>query len=276
MTTRHVSAHNDYPFIPPLSLAAATATGGLLDAFFVIQGDPSFSLAEGSSEAESSGPYCSDEILHQVRLVSYALSGTNTVFTFQAKEGLRVWVLTFTVPNVLDPGKTGQVSNDDSTDCRAVLIFDSSKVAAGSGFVDIELEQARTQWHTEQVAEITLMNIFRCDGVENSSSFVPAAVFGGAGSSDLIIPWEDGYNCEVAFESDAGLRFLAGVGIGKGTSPDFGDTTSSCGSSEGVTETGFVSTINGFVPVNGDIPVTVSNGLGKQKARGKLQLVTRV
>ena len=184
MTTRHVSAENDYPFVPVLDTGDAAAVGGILDLYFVVQGQPT-GFEEGSSS--SSGEEEELERVHEIHLVSYSVSGPVTTYTFEAQENNEIWEITFDVPNTA--ADTGQVYNTDSTSCRAVLVFNSDTVVdAGSASVHIKVEPARAQWHTESVDSLNFLNIYRCNGVEDPDIEIGLP---SSGSSGADLAWTD-------------------------------------------------------------------------------------
>ena len=166
MTTRHVSAENDYPFQftgldtagsdnPDVGIAA-----GILDLYFIIQGEPTRAGDTGSSSAAPELPLI---YLSAYKVTDTAFehthgdpphgggtphpTGTVTEFVFDAVIGSNVWEIKFRVPNKSsteklrldgeirdDPGAIlGQVYNDDDTSCRAVLVFNSDKITTFGG-----------------------------------------------------------------------------------------------------------------------------------------------
>lgn len=265
MTTRHVSAEVDYPFIPELPAFERSVSSGILDLWFIIQGEPSYTETASSASASSSAPVVCDTT-PLVRLIGYTASGADTIFTFHAIKDLSTWVITFTVPNT--GAETGQVDNDDTTAVHAVLIFNSDNIpSSGSADVEMEVEPARAQWHTEVVDTITFKNIYRCSSIEDDS--VLSTIYTVSSSSPLHI--ENGHNTEISFE-DSILTFTAEQGIGQGVSPDIGDA-SDCPAA--AFDDQVVTTINGVSPVSGNIPIGVSNRLGKQRSTGRLELIAR-
>jgi hypothetical protein len=277
MTTRHVSSENDYPFIPLLDTADGLVTAGILDVFFVIQGASSFIDTSSSSAAAP----CTLNAVNFIQLTAYAVVGTTTTYTFRAQQRDRVWLITFDVPNDSASG-TGQTNNTDGSDVQAVLIYNADKViAAGSGSVSIEVEPGRAVWHTEQVDQIIFKNIARCAGVEDDTTLVAVDQFpnGEPLSTEIIIPFEDGYNTTVRYVKDA-LVFTGGTGFGRGLSPNLGDTVICDSSSSNstflsISANDLITTINGVRPVNGDIPIHVSQTLGKNQAVGILEIIAK-
>ena len=263
MTTRPISTQNDYPFVPEIPPALKPVCLGILDVFFVIQGSPT-----GTQSSSSGGD------IHDISLIEYSATGAVTEFVFRAQEENRYWDLTFDVPNSSNPGQTGAVYNTEGSGCRAVLFYRSDDIVAGSSSIRLEVEPGRTEWHTETVEALQFYNISRCNGVENEEVWVEVLIPASSSSGVLTYPWEDGYNCEV-MSVDGVLQFQVYRGAGKGISPDFGNTDPSCTSaSSSEAEQGIVL-INGISPVNGDIPLMVSNGLGKQRSTGKVEIVAK-
>jgi len=168
MTTRHVSAENDYPFQGVLSDPDAAAVAGILDLYFIIQGSATGSgTTESSSSSSSAAP-----VVPLIQLSSYTVGGSETEFMFDAVSGSNIWEIAFSVPNT--GASLGQVYNDDATSCHAVLIFNSDKIAtSGGGSTSIPVEPGRAQWHVEQVDDLSFFNIDRCNGVENEDSSWP-------------------------------------------------------------------------------------------------------
>ena len=269
MTTRHVSGEVDYPFVPPLPDFERAISAGILDVYFVIQGEPSFVTTSGSSSAAPASSSVPDEGCEEpaktVHLISSAVAGTDTIFTFHAVEGNKTWVITFTVPNI--NADIGQVDNDDLTDVKGVFIYNSSKIPASTTDLYIEVEPTRVQWHTEIVDLITFKNIKRCNGIEDSDTLITAHSIDDGDSLNI----EDGYNTEVSYE-DGILSFNAEEGIGKGVAPNLGNS-GDCTEEEADDQV--ITTINGISPVDGNIPVNVSNLFGKQRTRGRLEIISR-
>lgn len=256
MTTRRVSADTVYPFVPP---SAEPAIAGILDIYLVVQGPGD----TGSSS--SSGP-------DRVDLVGYdadTVPGTTT-FLFQACSGARTWSIGFDVPRGL--GGTGSITNNAGTECYGVLVFDAEKVlASGAAPASAEVEPGRTQWYVEQVDSIAFYNTWRCAGIESGSSSMAEASYG----ADMTINFEDGYNCTVQCSSGS-LEFTAGVGLGKGIAPDYGDTASECSSAQALDYLrDVVTTINGIAPVDGNIPIRTSPLIGIQRSTGRIELIIR-
>jgi hypothetical protein len=280
MTTRHVSAENAYPFVPPVLV---TAADGILDLYFVIQGEPT-SYASSSSSSASGAPAASHADFLQVSLVSYVAGAGTTTYTFEALFNARIYEIVFVVPHT---GGTGQVSNTDATAVSAVMIFNTDKIIkAGSSSVQLEVEPSRAQWHVEDIQSIEFLNIAREAGVEDPTTLIPVRSF----SSSDDIEFEDGYNTEVGFDGGTELSFIGGLALGKGLAPGFGETTSSASSTSGSSESqssissgaippaqvDAVSTVNGFIPVSGRIAVTVSQSLAIQRSVGLLEILGRI
>jgi len=266
MTTRHVSAQNDYPFHPvPESLRDVAK--GVLDVYFVIQGDPT-SVWEGGSSSSSEEEQI--ELYQKIALIRYEQMGSVTKYTFRANYDIRFWDITFSVPNT--GGELGQVTNDDGSDCRAVLVYNSDFIMQATADICLWVEPGRSQFYTEQVDSISFFNIWRCNGVEDSSSSIEVMSLDPASMSLNIV---DGYNTEVAYDSS--LEITGGTGLGKGIIPDAGNTGPECQSSSAaeVELEDVVTVVNGIVPDSGNIPVRVVGAIGLQRSEGKLEILIR-
>jgi hypothetical protein len=344
MTTRHVSAENDYPFQltgldtargidgagNPVIIPDVDIVAGMLDIYFIIQGKPTRAWDTGSSSSSSAAPELPLIYLSAYKVTDTGFEhahgdpdhglltphplGTDTLFVFDAVVGSNVWEIKFRVPNKSsteklrldgeirdDPGAIlGQVYNDDDTDCRAVLVFNSDKIITFGGIggvipslvgwtdppwgtrTMIPVEPGRAQWHVEQVDDLSFFNIDRCNGVENEDSSWPV-VFeeqsSSSGSSnplypDIVVDWIDGYNLELEASSGS-LELVVAAGIGAGTSPDYGNTGESCSSAGANVLDDAVLVINGVPPINGDIPLATSPEIMIQRSRGLIELVIR-
>ena len=91
---------------------------------------------------------------------------------------------------------------------------------------------------------------------------------------DIVVDWVDGYNCALTASSSS-LELVAGIGAGAGPAPDYGNTGSSCVASDTNVLDDAILVINGVPPVNGNIPLTTSPGIGIQRTRGLIELVIR-
>jgi len=243
-------------------MASLIPTAGILDTYFVIQGAPTgvYTGGGGSSLGVSDDEPFIDlcEIL--------PISGYNR-YTFRAVYGDRYWLLVFDIPLT---GGMGRVYNSDPTDCLGVIIFDTELLYSGGPVtLAARMEPGRAEWHTEQLDALSLYNISRCHGVEDTALEILAVTFAGA------ILLEDGYNTEWTFtDADTELALTAAAGIGQGRCPDFGDTVPCGGSSESGAPD-LVSTINGIAPKGGDIPIDVSNSLGIRRSPGLIEIVVK-
>jgi hypothetical protein len=273
MTTRKLSTQISYPFVPELGAFEQAIARGIIDVYFIIQGDPDVIVVAGDSSSSSSSAPCPDEVPY-IDLVSYADAGSDTIFTFKAVYGESIYYLTFTVPNDTSGLQLGRVSDDGTSDATGVLVFNAADIISGSsGDLDMRVEPARAQWHIEKVDSLEFLNISRCAGVEDPTVELPVLAAGASSSAPIDI--EDGYNCSVAYE-DGLLTFNGQLGGGLGISPDLGDTDA-CGSSSAPADLlDFVSTINGLSPVNGNIVVNTSTGLGKRREPGRLVIFKRL
>lgn len=279
MTTRHVSATGDYPFVFPVPDGSKDEIGGIKDLYFVIQGAPSFVLP-ASSSSSSQG----DNIFHadfvRTILFEYSISGPTTIYTFHAIFNDFVYVVTFTVPHA---GGIGSVTNDDGGPSKAVLIFDSGQIitTGGGNVFGAIVEPSRTQWHTERVTSLEFFNIQRCNGVEDADMLISVLIPESSTTSSLG-PYElqeirltNGYNVTVDTIDSQGLVFSGGDGVGLGNAPDFGNTID-CGSVSSTAELlEGITVVNGIIPVGGNIRIEVSRSLGKQTSQGLIQIIVK-
>jgi hypothetical protein len=263
MTTPKTSLQGIYPFAPPVGLYEEPYLRGILDAFFVIQGEPTGPytgpLYESSSATE-------EYVTPFVQLRRVAPGMTEVQYTFWAVEAGWYWEIVFAVPVT---GGMGQVRNSDATSCTAVLIFDTELLYSGAPItVALRVESGRTEWHIERLNELKLYNIWRQNGEERRGVLLPFLTI--AGAIELV----DGYNTEWLYSSESTeLAVTASAGLGKGRCPDYGDTVGGGGSS--AAEFDLVTTINGIAPRGGDILVEVSPSLGLQRSAGKLTIVVK-
>jgi len=273
MTTRHLSAQTDYPFVPLLNVSDADVVGGITDLYFVITGESTYDT--GSSSSSTSSGQASCPYVHDIRLVSVSVGVSDNTYVFSCRENNKVWNVTFTVPRTA--GTTGQVSNDDGSDARAVLLYVADDLYESSdASSNLEVEPARAQWHTEKVDSLGIYNIERCNGDEDPTSLEEvASPTSSASSTGPVLRLADGYNCEISRVSEAELRFNAGNGLGKGVAEELGDVGPCASSAAANILDDVISTVNGLAPINGDIPVTVSGGLGKQRGVSELTVIVR-
>jgi hypothetical protein len=275
MTTRHVSNQVTYPFVTPI---LTDEIKGILDIYLVIMGVPD-SIA-GVFETDI-----------RVELVEVDDQGATTKYTLMAYKGYGVWDFEFIVPHT---GDTGQVQNSVGNDCVGTFIYNANNVYQGGGTITnvYELEPSRAQFHTEQVNSIIFQNVCRTAGVEDFTELVNVIEFTDMSpfTDSVVIPFEDGYNTIIRYDEETDtLSITAEQGIGKGQSPDYGDVAgcgesgSSSGSSSGVSgssstcdrDSAFVRILNGLVPVNGDIPINVSQSLSLNIAKGRVEILAR-
>jgi hypothetical protein len=275
--TRKVSTETVYPFVPPLSSLLTSVVAGIKDLYFVIQGDPTSIIAASSiSSSSSSRTTIFYEDFVQTRLAEYTAGFGNTVFRFEAILNSALYEVTFTVPH---SGGLGQVYNDDGSLVRAVLIYDTAFIIkTGSSLVSIVVEPSRTQWHTEKVTSINFYNIQRCNGVEDQTVLIPLDIIPASSSSQssgagntFDLRFRDGYNTRISF--DEGLSFFGEAGIGRGLAPTFGNTIDCASSSSATAFQEGITTVNGVIPVSGNIPIEVSPSLGKQAETGRIRII---
>jgi hypothetical protein len=272
MTTRHVSAEGIYPFY---NTALDDAIKGILDIYLVVMGEPD-SLS-GTFETDA-----------RAELIEINDLGTTTRFRIQAYKGFGIWDFEFIVPNT--GTTTGQVSNNLTNDSIGTFLYNTDLIYTGVDLsVNYELEPSRVAFHTEQVNSIVFQNICRQNGVEDPTQVIDVIEFTDVSpfTNTVVIPVEAGYNTTVSYDPETDtLAFTAEQGTGKGASPDYGDVNG-CGSSDSSTipgssgssssgqEGSFVRVINGLTPIDGDIPINVSQSLSLNIAKGRVEIIVR-
>lgn len=295
MTTRKISENTIYPFVPVPYSAGQEMTSGILDVYFVIQGRP-----DGLRTDDSSSSAVEDHttpLRATVHLVSVlpmpVILPTVTYLFFEAELYGSLWTIVFCVPNQGNTAPANQAittavnigpvtigtTDYPGTEATGVLVYDAGRIWNTTALVGRQqVEPGRVHWHTEIVKSLTFQNIERCRGVENPavvndvfSTRQPSA----SSIADISLSFEDGYNVVVACSSSS-LEFIGGVGLGKGIAPDFGNTGSSCSSGQEIDYLkDVVTTINGIVPVSGNIPLQTSPLIGLQRTTGRIELVVK-
>lgn len=274
MTTRHVSNQVTYPFVTPI---LEDEIKGILDIYLVIMGAPDSIVGVFETDIRA-------------ELIEVDDQGATTKYTILAYKGYGVWDFEFIVPHV---GDTGQVQNTVGNDCIGTFIYNANNVYQGGGTIatDYVLEPSRSQFHTEQVNSIIFQNVCRQSGIEDFTTLVDVIEFTDISpfTNSVVIPFENGYNTVVRYDEDTDtLSITAEQGTGKGQSPDYGDVdgcgvsgSSSSGSSVSGSSSGcerdsaFVRVINGLIPINGDIPINVSQSLSLNIAKGRVEILAR-
>jgi len=267
MPSRKISSQTAYPFIPNLTPAEELLAKGIVDIYLVIQGAPDTASSLPSLSGSSS-------FIQEVFLVSYSAGAGVTTYTFKAFQNTDTWILSFDVPNT--PGQIGEVTYTGPGDSHGVLVFNSDEVpTSGVGNISMEVEPARTQWHTEAVSSVSFYNIARCNSVEDFSKL---RLIGAASSSSPqgdVLSFSDGYNAVVSRQGD--VITLTGVPAGGlGRAPTLGDTPGECtASSSSPLPLSVVSTINGITPVGGDIVLEVAGGLGVGRGPAVINVIVQ-
>jgi hypothetical protein len=257
MSTRHASVKGAYPFISPATAEGISVSGGILDVYLVIQGDPDITGAPAV-------------LRNTIEMINYIPSGSTSEITFLASQGTDRWFIQFIVPNDLSGDQIGEIEDDGLNDCHGVLVFRSAELdnTLVSYAENMEAEPSRAEWHTEHVQSMSFSNITRCNGEEDDSILIPVTTVAGG-----ELKLENGYNVTVAYAD--GQITLSGIrGTGKGLAPDLGDSAG-CPPTP-ANEDEFVTTVNGLAPINGDIPIRVSNNLGlQQTATGQINIIRK-
>jgi hypothetical protein len=266
MTTPHTSADNAYPFIfGPLPVEAR----GIVDLWFVVQGPPD-RVVDNSSSSGALDP-------HSIMLVLTSPQVGYTEYKFVIAKDIYRWDVFFQVPH--DTPGTGIVQNEQPSSVQAVLTYNENNILkTGSPIIAFQVvEPARVVFYHEVVSSVTFQNISRCNGVESTDREDVLAL--GPGDADIEIG--DGYNCELSGDSEQlTLNASNGAGLGNAPSVVFGNTegceeSSSSGVPTSGQEVSLVRTVNGITPADGNLVVSTSRLVGKEKAVGKLTLIVR-
>ena len=254
MPSRKTSSEIYYPFTPATIDAERVVVEGVKDIFIMIQGEPD---ATGQPD-----------LAEQVTLDSYTVSAGDRIYQFTAAQGTVRWTFTVTVA-----ANTGTVEAGTShATVFAVMIVDTNNIPGITNSpLTAPLEPARVQWYAEQIDKITISNIHREDGFEDSTILIPLSVFDPADPLPFDIKIADGYNLEWAVV-DGKLTVDADQGIGQGVSPDWGDTVNP---PDPPTESDGIWGINGLRPINGNIELQVSDSLLVTSADGIITISER-
>ena len=256
MNTRHYSSEGDYPFVPPLQDNLREIATAILDVYILIQGEPSGLTAPV--------PY------PVTRLEGSIVVGAGRVVYLRstATSGA-YWDYTFTIPDVSKDGVIEQISPVGG-DVTGMLVYKSNNLSTATfpEFMEAELEPARVQWHVETTEAILFKNISRCNSVEDEETLVE--VLNTADIVDLTLRLENGYNTKVVYD-DGTLLFDAGAGFGKGRMPNLGNTDPIlCPEPDLDAAPEGVLTINGLLPNDGNIPLSVSSALYIEREAGRI------
>jgi len=261
MSTRHLSTEGPYPFIPPLTGNIRALAAGIVDMYVIIQGDPT-----GNGAAV---PY------PVTTLVSAVAAGPGAVLTFRSTSASGdFWDYTFTIADFAQDGVIEQITPVGGT-VSGMLVFKSDRLSEASypETPDAEVEPARVQWQVEQTASLLFRNITRCNSVEDDQTLVD--ILHTSELSEDILQFANGYNTKVSIEDDV-LVFEAGAGFGKGRMPNLGNTdTGACPEPDLNAVVAGVLSINGLLPNNGDIPLSVSSALYIERKPGRILIRKR-
>jgi len=261
MTTRHYSAEGDYPFVPPLTGNPRDIAKGILDLYLIIQGAP----------AGSGAP-----IPHPTTMMIDAVaSGPGCVLTFRSTFTTGdYWDYTFTVADFSQDGLLEQLTPVGGS-VSGMLVYNSGRLSEASypETTDVEVEPARVQWQIERTESLLFRNITRCNSVEDPDTLVD--ILNTSELGEDVIKFANGYNTKVYIEDDA-LVFEAGAGFGKGRMPNLGNTdTGICPEPDLDAVVEGVLVINGLLPNNGDIPLSVSSELYIEREPGRILIRKR-
>ena len=262
MTTRHVSAHGEYPFIPGTYSAGLDVLHGILDLFITVRGTPT-----------GSGAPITDPI---VKLVSTTAAGSDMTLSFKATErNGDFWDFDIDILGADTAGSISQALSNNAY-VYAIAIYDTTFFAnnfVSTAGIDATVEPSRTQWQTEAIESIVFENITRCNSVEDTGTIVTVQTI-NAVDVDPEIKVSNGYNTEMTYE-DNQLALVAGIGLGEGTAPTYGNTdTVGCPEPDPEEIDGIFS-INGLLPVDGNIDLSTSSDLYFNKSTGVIEVIKR-
>jgi hypothetical protein len=262
MTSRHVSTQGEYPFIPGSAAAGLEVVNSVLDLFVVVRGTPTGSAA----------PVANPTVI----LLSTAVGATDMTLSFRATErNGEYWDFDIVIPNANVPDVTSQVQSN-STEVYAVAIYDTTRLAdnfIATPGINAIVEYSRTEWQTEAIESIEFENITRCNSVEDEMTTVSVQIINAADPNPTI-RLADGYNTELSFEGNQ-LTLTAGIGLGEGPAPDYGNTDPVGCPEVDPSEIDGVFVINGLLPENGNIDLSTSSGLYFNKTAGQIQVLKR-
>lgn len=265
MTTRRQSSNIDFPFVP--GMPDRTVVGGLKDATFTIQGDPSTTQTLVT-------PYRSAYVyLKSVTQISPG-SIPSVEYVFHAVSELsgveRIYVLTFIVEK--GTGLQG-IWNDPSESSIGYLVVDGNNMYVTGDLVftspDYLMEPATAFWMNLQVSSLSFANEYRNFDPVQRTSLSNDNLKTFTSPSDVLLG--NGYNVRVTCVPDNGLLdFNGGAGNGLGLAPD---NMWDVGPAWGVGVTGIMS-VNGVLPNRqGDIPVSESASVVLIPAKGSLTIL---
>jgi hypothetical protein len=263
VSTRHLSARGWYPFIEPNIEPKFSIVGLDLIAFNVL--DISIIINGVHSGTVAPIPY------PKTALIGVVNTGTPTKqLTFRSTftDG-RYWQYSISIPVLNTP--VYPIINA-AAKVRAVYIHQdiwTSPIGPGDVF-ELEVEPSRVQWYVESVGDLAFKNITRCNSVEDVDTLY--TVLDTSLLAGDPIQMADGYNTTVTYENGE-LHFQSGAGLGLGRMPNLGNTdVGSCPEPDITSVLDSVLTINGLLPVSGDIPLQVSQSLYIDKEQGQITI----
>ena len=261
---RHTSNNNVYPFVPgTVSPLLDPLVLGLLDVFIVIQG-----AETGTGSAVT---------IPEVKVVGTNTSANDLILSLRATEiDGRYWDFDVTIPSANSPGTISSTSISSNADIKVSLFYDTSYTieAFVNEIAEAQIETSRVVWKTEKLNSISFSNIARCNSTEDAGDIVETFTYDlNAVSPEINII--DGYNTEWSY-TDNTLTLVGQAGIGQGNSPDYGNTEGSSCPVIDTAELEGVYTINGLLPVNGNIDLLTSSALYLNKSTGKIEVSKRL
>lgn len=262
MTTRHISAKGEYPFIPGTAVTGLDVLDGILDLFVVVRGTP-----------DGSGATVTDPI---VQLMASVVIGSDMRLDFQATErNGDFWNFSFLVLGADTPGSIAQVLGNNAY-VYAIATYDTTPFSnnfVSTPGISAVAEPSRTQWQTEAIESIVFENITRCNSVEDTGTLVTVQTI-NAVDVDPEIKLANGYNTLLSYE-DNQLSLVAGIGLGEGTAPGYGNTDPVGCPEPDPEEIVGVFSINGLLPVDGNIDLSTSSDLYFNKSTGIIEVLKR-
>jgi hypothetical protein len=262
MTTRHVSARGEYPFIPGTYAAGLDVLKGILDLFVVVRGVPTGNLLP-----------VQDPI---IELLETTAAGSDMTLSFRARErDGRFWDFDIDILGADTPGSIGQALSNNAY-VYAIAIYDTTFFAnnfVSTPGINATVEPSRTQWQTEAVERVVFENVVRCNSEEDFGDIVTVQVI-NASDPNPEIKLANGYNTVLSYE-DNQLSLVAGIGLGEGQAPSYGNTDTVCCPEPDPEEIEGIFSINGLLPVNGNIDLSTSSGLYFNKSTGLIEVLKR-
>ena len=264
MNNRHVSADDVYPFLPqPLQPSA-------LNDIIVKSIKEIFSVIRGAPDLNTGTPLDAPRATLRVLVVSP--NNYQLLLSYYYTEG-QVWDYEIAISTL---GLSGiqsieAVTNDRSRITAIVDIDHLEQILVTPPALHYILEPSRTVWAIEEVNKITLSNIERCNSVETPNNLIVVETYDSGNSSMSI---GNGYNTALSYAGNT-LSIDADINLGQGTAPDFGNNVGGCEAVDPNQIDGIFS-INGLVPVDGDISLEVSAGLAMEQTAGQLKIARRL